>query len=121
MSSPGEFFIYNGSIGYHAGAEWNFVGSTSLVLEAGYYYGITPYFLDRKDANKTMYNVTTILISPPERSYYSASARQNQLIFKLSCIVLIDFGKGQQHIVDWLNSYCERQISMVCCRSVRRY
>ena len=86
MSSPGEFFIYNGSIGLSAGAEWNFVGSTCLVLEAGYYYGITPYFLDRKDEKKTMYNVTSIMVSPPERSYYSASARQNQLIFKLSIL-----------------------------------
>ncbi len=86
MSSPGEFFIYNGSIGLSAGAEWNFVGSTCLVLEAGYYYGITPYFLDRKDENKTMYNITSIMVSPPERSYYSASARQNQLIFKLSIL-----------------------------------
>ena len=86
MSSPGEFFIYNGSVGLSAGAEWNFVGSTCLVLEAGYYYGITPYFLDRKEENKTMYNVTSILVSPPERSYYSASARQNQLIFKLSVL-----------------------------------
>ena len=86
MSSPGEFFIYNGRVGLSAGAEWNFVGSTCLVLEAGYYYGITPYFLNRKDANKTMYNVTNILVSPPERSYYSASARQNQLIFKLSVL-----------------------------------
>ena len=56
MSSPGEFFIYNGSVGISAGAEWNFVGSTCLVLEAGYYYGITPFFLDRKDGKKTMYN-----------------------------------------------------------------
>jgi hypothetical protein len=86
MSSPGEFFVYNGSVGLSAGAEWNFVGSTCLVLEAGYYYGITPYFLDRKDENKTMYNITSILVSPPERSYYSASARQNQLIFKLSVL-----------------------------------
>ncbi|MDB4606258.1 PorT family protein [Crocinitomicaceae bacterium] len=86
MSSPGEMFLYNGSIGLTAGAEWNFVGSTCLVLEAGYYYGITPYFLDRKDDNKTMYNVGTELIFPPSRSYYSASARQNQLIFKLSIL-----------------------------------
>ena len=86
MSSPGEFFIYNGSIGLTAGAEWNFVGSTCLVLEAGYYYGITPYFLDRKDENKTMYNIGTELIFPPNKEYYSASARQNQLIFKLSIL-----------------------------------
>ena len=80
MSSPGEMFLYNGSIGLTAGAEWNFVGSTCLVLEAGYYYGITPYFLDRKDENKTMYNVGL------NKEYYSASARQNQLIFKLSIL-----------------------------------
>ena len=84
MSSPGEFFIYNGSVGLSAGAEWNFVGSTCLVLEAGYYYGITPYFLDRKEENKTMYNVTSLV--PFTKDYYSASARQNQLIFKLSIL-----------------------------------
>jgi len=81
MSSPGEFFVYNGSIGLSAGAEWNFVGSTCLVLEAGYYYGITPFFLDRNDKNKTMYTS-----DGPVRNYYSASARQNQLIFKLSVL-----------------------------------
>lgn len=86
MSSPGEFFIYNGSVGISAGAEWNFVGSTCLVLEAGYYYGITPFFLDRKDGKKTMYNYGTELIFPPTKNYYSASARQNQLIFKLSIL-----------------------------------
>lgn len=86
MQSPGEMFIYNGSVGLSAGAEWNFVGSTSLVLEAGYFYGFTPYFLDRKDGNKTMYSYTGSLINPLERNYYSASARQNQLIFKLSIL-----------------------------------
>ena len=86
MQSPGEMFLYNGSIGLSAGAEWNFVGSTCLVLEAGYFYGITPFFLDRKDSNKTMYNIGTEFVLPPTRNYYSASARQNQLIFKLSIL-----------------------------------
>ena len=86
MRSPGEMFLYNGSIGLTAGAEWNFVGSTCLVLEAGYYYGITPFFIDRKDSNKTIYNIGTELILPPARNYYSASARQNQLVFKLSIL-----------------------------------
>jgi hypothetical protein len=86
MRSPGEMFLYNGSIGLSAGAEWNFVGSTCLVLEAGYFYGITPFFLDRKDSNKTMYTVSGNLISPTEKNYFSAAARQNQLIFKLSIL-----------------------------------
>jgi len=86
MRSPGEMFLYNGSIGLSAGAEWNFVGSTCLVLEAGYFYGITPFFLNRKDSNKTMYNIGTEFVLPPTRNYYSASARQNQLIFKLSIL-----------------------------------
>ncbi|MBM3186379.1 MAG: hypothetical protein FJZ67_08755, partial [Bacteroidetes bacterium] len=42
MKSSGETFFYNGSVGLTAGAEWNFVGSTVLVAEAGYFYGITP-------------------------------------------------------------------------------
>jgi hypothetical protein len=86
ISSPGEFFVYNGSVGLSAGAEWNFVGSTSLVLEAGYYYGITPFFIDRKEKNQTMYTIDDILIFPPSKTYYSASARQNQLIFKLTIL-----------------------------------
>jgi len=86
MRSPGEMFLYNGSIGLSAGAEWNFVGSTCLVLEAGYFYGITPFFLDRKDSNKTMYNVDGTFPLPVDKNYFSASARQNQLIFKLSIL-----------------------------------
>ncbi len=86
MRSPNEMFLYNGSIGLSAGAEWNFVGSTCLVLEAGYFYGITPFFLDRKESKKTMYTLSGNLISPPERNYFSAAARQNQLIFKLSIL-----------------------------------
>ena len=86
MRSPGEMFLYNGSIGLSAGAEWNFVGSTCLVLEAGYFYGITPFFLDRLDSNKTMYTLSGNLIAPAEKNYFSAAARQNQLIFKLSIL-----------------------------------
>ena len=87
MRSPGEMFLYNGSIGLSAGAEWNFVGSTCLVLEAGYFYGITPFFLDRsKRNNQTMYTTSGNLIQPAEKNYFSAAARQNQLIFKLSIL-----------------------------------
>ena len=87
MRSPGEMFLYNGSIGLTAGAEWNFVGSTCLVLEAGYFYGITPFFLDRsKRNNQTMYTTSGNLIQPAEKNYFSAAARQNQLIFKLSIL-----------------------------------
>ena len=89
MRSPGEMFLYNGSIGLTAGAEWNFVGSTCLVIEAGYYYGATPYFLNRKEENKTLYSPTidaSGIINPNDKNYYSASARQNQLIFKLSIL-----------------------------------
>lgn len=82
MKSSGETFFYNGSVGLTAGAEWNFVGSTSLVAEAGYFYGITPLFLDRKVENKSLYNVN--LTSGKE--YYSNNANLSQILLKVSIL-----------------------------------
>ncbi len=82
MKSSGETFFYNGSVGMTLGAEWNFVGSTSLVAEAGYFYGITPLFLDRKDSNKTLFTLDN-LATP---TYFSNNANLNQILFKISIL-----------------------------------
>jgi hypothetical protein len=80
MKSTGETFFYNGSVGMTAGAEWNFVSSTSLVAELGYFYGITPLFFDRKEKN-SLY--TTGSLTP---SYFSNNANLNQILFKISIL-----------------------------------
>jgi hypothetical protein len=82
MKSSGETFFYNGSVGLTAGAEWNFVGSTVLVAEAGYFYGITPLFLDRKAENKSLYSTDLLGV----REYYSNNANLSQILLKVSIL-----------------------------------
>jgi hypothetical protein len=82
MKASGETFFYNGFVGLTAGAEWNFVGSTVLVAEAGYFYGITPLFLDRKAENKSLYTADLL----GGREYYSNNANLSQILLKVSIL-----------------------------------
>jgi hypothetical protein len=82
MKSPGEAFLYQGSVGLSAGAEWNFVGSTCLVLEGGYYYGVTPQYLDRKDNKKTLSTFDNTL----QQVYYSNKSTMSQILFRVSLL-----------------------------------
>jgi hypothetical protein len=81
FTSPGDMFFYKGSIGLSAGAEWKFMETTSLVAELGYFYGITPLHLERKESNRTFYTVDN-----GTRNYFSNKASQNQLLFKISLL-----------------------------------
>jgi hypothetical protein len=81
FTTPGDMFFYKGSIGLSAGAEWKFISTTSLVAEVGYFYGITPLHLERKEANQTLYTVDA-----GTRTYFSNKANQNQLLFKISIL-----------------------------------
>jgi hypothetical protein len=81
FTSPGDMFFYKGSIGLSAGAEWKFMETTSLVAEVGYFYGITPLHLERKEQNRSLYTIDN-----GTRTYFSNKASQNQLLFKLSIL-----------------------------------
>ena len=81
FTSPGDMFFYKGSIGLSAGAEWKFMETTSLVAELGYFYGITPLHLERKESNRTFYTIDN-----GTRTYFSNKASQNQLLFKISLL-----------------------------------
>jgi len=81
MKSPGEAFLYQGSVGLSAGAEWNFVGTTCLVLEGGYYYGVTPQYLDRKDNKKTLSTDNSL-----QQVYYSNKSTMSQILFRVSLL-----------------------------------
>ncbi|MFM7567008.1 MAG: hypothetical protein ACKO4K_09695 [Flavobacteriales bacterium] len=78
MKSFGDQFFYKGSVGFSAGAEWNFAGSTSLVPEIGFYYGLTPLHFRAIQDNYTLSNASG--------EYFYQKARQNQLIIKLSIL-----------------------------------
>ena len=81
MTSKNEMFFYQASLGLSIGAEWNFVGSTSLVAEMSYYYGLTPLFLDRKKENKTLY-----IKDDGENTPFSNKATLNQLNLKFAVL-----------------------------------
>lgn len=81
FTSPGDMFFYKGSIGLSAGAEWKFLQTTSLVAELGYFYGITPLHLERKESNRTLYTIDN-----GARTYFSNKANQNQLLLKVSIL-----------------------------------
>ena len=83
MTSKNEMFFYQASLGLSLGAEWNFIGSTSLVAEMSYYYGLTPLFLDRKAEKETLYTTDA---STGNISSFSNKATQNQLNLKFALL-----------------------------------
>jgi hypothetical protein len=88
MKSPGEAFFYQGSVGLSAGAEWNFVGSTCLVLEGGYYYGVTPQYLQRKgkDNKRTTFTTNDVTLQDPNKVYYTNKSTMSQILFRVSLL-----------------------------------
>jgi hypothetical protein len=82
MASKGELFIFNSNIGFSAGTEWNFAGTTVLKAELGYYYGFVPLFLDRSDDKKNLF----ILDSNLNKVYFSNKSTQNQVVLKCSIL-----------------------------------
>jgi hypothetical protein len=85
MESGGEMLVFKSAVGAAGGAEWNFVGSTCLVAEIGFYYGFTPLFLDR-DVEKTTLFTSAVNNGEGADINFSNQARQSQLMLKLSIL-----------------------------------
>ncbi len=84
-----DLFFYRGSIGLGGGAEWNFIGSTSLLAEVTFYYGVTPLFWNRKDVDsngESNRSLFTTDATGTQKQYINNSAKLNQLQFKLSIL-----------------------------------
>lgn len=81
MKSFGETFFYKGSIGFSAGAEWNFVGTTTLVPEIGFFYGLTPMHFRFSKDNYTLSDGTGATAT-----YFYTKSKQNQLLLKISIL-----------------------------------
>ncbi len=77
MRAKNDMFFIKSSVGVAGGAEWNFVGSTCLLAEIGYYYGFTPLHTDRKEGEQYLIANTTA---------FSNQAKQSQLMFKVSIL-----------------------------------
>jgi hypothetical protein len=82
MSSKNEMFFLQTSLGLSLGTEWNFIGSTSLVAEMSYYYGLTPLFSDRKEEKETLYTID----SSGDIKSFSNKATLNQLNLKFALL-----------------------------------
>ena len=83
MKISKDLAIYSGSIGISAGTEWNYSGSSSIMFEIGYYYGISNLhrgdaLIGDADKNKTMYD--------NQNRYQTIKSTRNQLAFKLSLL-----------------------------------
>jgi hypothetical protein len=83
MKISKDLAIYSGSIGISAGTEWNYSGSSSLMFELGYYYGISNLhrgdaLIGDPDKNKTMFD--------NQNKYQTIKSTRNQLAFKLSLL-----------------------------------
>lgn len=95
MISAKDLFVFRSSIGIAGGAMWNFSGSTTLVGEIGYYYGLTPIHSGKalfgKDDEKNLSLFSKNNSSNPfnngnTRTYYQPKATQGQLVLKVSIL-----------------------------------
>ncbi len=87
-SSNRNLALYKGSIGLCGGTEWNFSGTTSLVFELGYYYGLLNISRGNAltgDNEKNMSIITNLDYNKPTK-FNNFSAKQNQLLFKVSIL-----------------------------------
>lgn len=84
MRAVNDLFFMRTSAGIAAGTEWNFAATTSLSVEAGFYYGFAPIFNGngKQDRNgSTLYE-----IKDGARVYRSFKA--NQSVFEIKAILL---------------------------------
>ena len=85
MKAPNDLLFIRVAGGMAAGAEWNFIGSTSLMFEAGFYYMFTPLFSGngKDDRNSSsLYNVN----ADNSRTYRSFKASQMLIEFKVGLL-----------------------------------
>jgi hypothetical protein len=84
MRAKNDLFFMKSAVGMSLGAEWNFVGTTCLVAELGYYYGFTPlhtqWNTDKQKNFHYSYNSTG------DKVEVNNAAQQSQLQFKLSIL-----------------------------------
>lgn len=85
MKSSGDVFFFKTAVGISGGAEWNFTGSTSLMAELGFYYGVTPLHLTTNEENMTLFTSGANNGSGND-IYFANKATQAQLMFKVAIL-----------------------------------
>ncbi|MGV3629987.1 MAG: outer membrane beta-barrel protein [Bacteroidota bacterium] len=84
MESPKDLNFFKASVGLSGGAMWNFSGSTMLVAELGFHYGLTPIHSRGAIGGDEERNFTIIRNDSNIEKFVGIEAKQSQLILKLS-------------------------------------
>lgn len=85
MKASSDLLFIRLAAGMALGSEWNFIGSTSLTFEAGFYYTFTPHFSGhgKDDRNSSsLYNIN----EDASRTYRSFKANQMLIEFKIGLL-----------------------------------
>jgi hypothetical protein len=82
MDLPSDLSIYKGSFGIAGGMEWNYYGSSTMVFELGYYYGINNIHRGNALVGDKEKNMS--LMQGSKSTYTTLSNTQNQLTLKVS-------------------------------------
>lgn len=83
--SKSDMVFFKSSVGLAGGAEWNFIGSTSLVAEIGYYYGFVSLYWNKEAKDRSLFEDNGTLLGS-DRNFFNNAAKQSQLRFKLSIL-----------------------------------
>lgn len=86
MKASGEMFPIKSAVGLAGGAEWNFIGSTVLVGEIGYYYGFTPLYNSSSNNKYFLSDTGGDNNGVGNDTFFDNKATQSQLMFKLSIL-----------------------------------
>jgi hypothetical protein len=88
-TSTRDLAFYKGSIGICGGTEWNFSGTTSLIIELGYYYGFLNISRNRAitgDEEKNMSIISELDNTNRPTKFTSLPAKQDQLLLKIAIL-----------------------------------
>lgn len=86
MRAPNDMFFFRSAGGIATGFEWNFASSTSLSVELGYYYGLTPLFWGNGKSNRNNSSLYELDENTSVKTYRSFKATQS--VFELKAILL---------------------------------
>jgi hypothetical protein len=86
MTSKNDLFFFKSAVGISAGGEWNFSGSTSLIAEIGYYYGITPLHTQKSTDSGKEKNSLFTYDGPLSPVMFNNKSTQNQIMLKVSIL-----------------------------------
>jgi hypothetical protein len=91
MTVSNDLLFLKSSFGVAAGAEYNITGTTCVLAELGYYYGLTPLFRSPKSDNRHLFTAANPESIPVPTSaefsdvnFVNNAAKQSQLMLKVT-------------------------------------